>query len=147
MFSSSCLLLALVGLALAANQTTKSTKASSLDISYYYSVASDKDGDFILTQLIPQLQDPTNDLLLRTLPIGGVEFISNEEWQYFCHGKKDVCQTSKIQVRLPHVLFVIERTFANAKSVYFSTVLHRMGVLRYVGSIFLVLLSTRALSS
>ena len=94
MYIKYCLFLALAGLALAANRTTK----DHIDVAYYYSVNNDQDGDFIVSQLIPELQNPNNDFLVLVLPYGGVQLISDDDGKYYCHGKNDVCDTNMIHV-------------------------------------------------
>lgn len=96
----SYLLLALAGLALATVSGTVKTspKDDSIQIGYYYSADNGADGDFLLYQLIPELEDTANNLQLFALPYGGIEMISDDNFKYYCHGKKGVCETSQLQV-------------------------------------------------
>lgn len=89
------LLLALINLTSA---TTHGSVRDAIELDYYYTVDSSRDADYFISQVIPELESGEQSLTFFTLPIGGVEYVEDENFNRYCHSKKDVCQTSKLQV-------------------------------------------------
>ena len=74
----------------------------------YYTVNNDLDGDFIVSQLIPELYNRTDDeLQFLVWPYGGVEIISDEEGILYCHAKETICQTSLIHVSVLQKMLLV----------------------------------------
>lgn len=95
LIQGSCLLFLLLIVFSAADN--RSVRAS-IEIDYYYTVDSSKDADYFVSQVLPELENPDQSLQFFTLPIGGVEIITDNQFKVYCHSKKDVCETSKLQV-------------------------------------------------
>ena len=89
--------------------TTTKTARDQIDIEYFYSVNNDKDGDFIISQLIVELEASKgiidknkkfNELFLLAFPIGGIQILTDdiEVDKYYCTAKDSICETSLIHV-------------------------------------------------
>lgn len=83
-----------------------------IDIEYVYSVRSDKDGDFIVSQLLNEFRQPiapNNFYYYSVYPVGDIEFITDETGRYYCTSKDEICEISLIHVSRWQTLFCTTR--------------------------------------
>ena len=82
------------------NQTVSHLKLDQIDIEYYYTANNDLDGDFIVSQLSVEMQNPNNpSIKLLVLASGGVQINTDQSGKYTCQADDSICETSLIHVR------------------------------------------------
>lgn len=69
-----------------------------LAIDHYYSVVNDLDADYFISQVLPEMDELGTGAVYFGWPFGDIEVLQNEGKKYYCHAKKDICQTSYIHV-------------------------------------------------
>lgn len=89
LFKLSCLILLLLA-----------GHSAQFDIEYFYSIGNDKDGDFVVSQLAPELKNEASPAKrLFVVPFGGVNLVADESGKYTCKEGDMICEASLIHVR------------------------------------------------
>ena len=87
----------LIGLSLSTNQVKPKNV---IDIDYVYSAANELDGDFVISQLVPEILSADGyQIALLTFPIGEIDIIKDSNDNFICHGKDYLCETNMLHVR------------------------------------------------
>ena len=89
----------------------RTTSRAQVDIEYFYTANNDVDGDFIISQLIPEITEPESNLLLLVLPLGDVQIISDSDGNIYCHSAESLCSTNLIHVSLTHYTYSLSSFF------------------------------------
>lgn len=84
----------LIGLSLSTNQVKPKNV---IDIDYVYSAANELDGDFVISQLVPEILSADGyQIALLTFPIGEIDIIKDSNDNFICHGKDYLCETNML---------------------------------------------------